>query len=100
MARRESDQRASKSSPPSRNSLLHEAAGRAALVRRGLWLSRMTLIYNAGEGLAAIITGLLAGSVALIGFGVDSIIEVVSSLAALCRLSPAVHAASAQAAQR
>src|SRR5260221_1468807 len=92
MARRESDQRASKSSPPSRNSLLHEAAGRAALVRRGLWLSRMTLIYNAGEGLAAIITGLLAGSVALIGFVVDSIIEVVSSVAALLRWCARVDA--------
>jgi divalent metal cation (Fe/Co/Zn/Cd) transporter len=59
---------------------------RAALVRRGQWLSRITLVYNVAEGLAAIITGLLAGSVALVGFGIDSGIEVVSSGAALWRL--------------
>ncbi len=60
----------------------------------------MTLIYNAGEGLAAIITGLLAGSVALIGFGVDSIIEVVSSVAALWRLRADVDADRREVAER
>ena len=60
--------------------------GRTALVRRGQRLSRITVAYNAAEGLAAIITGLLAGSVALVGFGIDSGIEVVSSAAALWRL--------------
>jgi divalent metal cation (Fe/Co/Zn/Cd) transporter len=49
-------------------------------------LSRLTLTYNAAEGIAALVAGGLAGSIALVGFGVDSIIEVVSSVASLWRL--------------
>jgi divalent metal cation (Fe/Co/Zn/Cd) transporter len=59
---------------------------RGSLVRRGQLLSRITLAYNAAEGMAAIVTGILAGSVALVGFGIDSAIEVISSGAALWRL--------------
>ena len=62
------------------------AAERAALVRRGQWYARGTLVYNAGEGIAAIVTGLMAGSIALVGFGIDSVIELISSGAALWRL--------------
>ena len=61
-------------------------AVRAALIRRGQLYSRLTLAYNSMEGLAAIVTGVMAGSIALVGFGVDSVIEVVSSVAALWRL--------------
>ena len=59
---------------------------RAALVRRGQLYSRLTLAYNACEGAAAIIAGMMAGSVALVGFGLDSVIEVASTIAALWRL--------------
>jgi divalent metal cation (Fe/Co/Zn/Cd) transporter len=59
---------------------------RAALVRRGQILSRLTLIYNALEGAISIAVGAMAGSISLIGFGVDSVIEVSSSVAALWRL--------------
>ena len=59
---------------------------RAALVRRGQLLSRMTLGYNTLEGAAAVVAGALAGSVSLIGFGIDSLIEVTSSGASLWRL--------------
>ena len=59
---------------------------RAVIARRGTLLSRITLAYNAAEGLLSIGAGLLAGSIALTGFGVDSVIEVGSSLAALFRL--------------
>lgn len=38
----------------------------------------MTVGYNALEGLVAIVAGLAAGSVALTGFGIDSVIEVTS----------------------
>lgn len=62
----------------------HDA--RAALVRRGRLLSRATLVYNAFEGIASIVAGALAGSVSLLGFGIDSAIEVSSSIAALWRL--------------
>ncbi|MEP6990358.1 MAG: cation transporter, partial [bacterium] len=55
---------------------------RAALVRRGLTLNYLTLVYNVAEAVAAIIAGVLAGSVALVGFGLDSVIEVTASVAA------------------
>lgn len=73
---------------------------RAVLVRRGQRLSRITLAYNTGEGLAAIITGALAGSVALVGFGIDSVIEVVSSAAALWRLRTDVDTNRRERAER
>ena len=59
---------------------------RASLVQRGQFLSRTTFAYNAVEGIVAILAGTAAGSVALIGFGVDSGIELTASVAALWRL--------------
>jgi divalent metal cation (Fe/Co/Zn/Cd) transporter len=59
---------------------------RQTLVNRGLLLNYVTLGYNSLEGLIAIAAGLTAGSIALVGFGLDSIIEVSASLAALWRL--------------
>jgi divalent metal cation (Fe/Co/Zn/Cd) transporter len=56
------------------------------LVRRSLTLNYATLGYNSLEGLIAIIAGLGAGSIALLGFGLDSLIEVSASVAALWRL--------------
>ena len=57
-----------------------------AHVRRGLQLSYATLAYNCLEGLIAILAGLAAGSIALVGFGADSLIEVTASLTAIWRL--------------
>lgn len=62
------------------------AEGRSALVRRGLRLNYLTLGYNVLEGVVALIAGIVAGSVALVGFGVDSVIEVTASAAAQWRL--------------
>jgi len=59
---------------------------RVALVRRGLWLNYATLSYNIVEAGVSLLVGLLAGSVALVGFGFDSVIEVVASIAAQWRL--------------
>jgi divalent metal cation (Fe/Co/Zn/Cd) transporter len=59
---------------------------RPALLRRGVGLEAITVGYNAIEGLVAIAAGLLAGSVALTGFGVDSVIEVTSGLLLWWRL--------------
>lgn len=59
---------------------------RDAHVRRGLWLNWFGLIYNTLEGIVAVTAGILAGSVALVGFGIDSGIEVGASLAAQWRL--------------
>jgi hypothetical protein len=56
---------------------------RSDLVRRGQQLEYFTVAYNSAEGLVSIIAGLIAGSVSLIGFGLDSLIEVTSGGAAL-----------------
>lgn len=65
---------------------LHPAP-REALVRRGRRLEYVTILYNCLEGIIAVAAGLLAGSIALVGFGVDSVIEVSSGAALLWRLS-------------
>ena len=62
------------------------AAARPALVRRGLWLNYLTIGYNVLEAAVAIAAGIVAGSVALVSFGVDSVIEVTASGAAQWRL--------------
>ena len=59
---------------------------RAALVRRGLLLNYLTIGYNVVEAIIAVGAGIVSGSVALISFGVDSGIEVTSSVAAHWRL--------------
>lgn len=59
---------------------------RAALVRRGLWLNYVTIGYNLLEAVISIVAGLVAGSVALVGFGFDSAIEVTAAGAAQWRL--------------
>jgi len=59
---------------------------RPALLRRGAGLEVFTVGYNVLEGLIAIVAGLLAGSVALTGFGVDSLIEVTSGVLLWWRL--------------
>lgn len=59
---------------------------RAASVRYGRWLEYLTIGWNSLEGVASIVAGLLAGSIALVGFGFDSLIEVSSGAALLWRL--------------
>jgi len=59
---------------------------RSELVRRGLWLNYVTIGYNTVEAIVALAAGLVAGSVALVGFGVDSGIELTASVAAQWRL--------------
>lgn len=61
-------------------------AARAASVRRGKALAYLTIGWNSLEALIAIAAGLFAGSIALVGFGVDSVIEVSSGTALLWRL--------------
>jgi divalent metal cation (Fe/Co/Zn/Cd) transporter len=59
---------------------------REALVRRGILLSYATIGYNSLEAVGSLIAGVLAGSVALVGFGIDSVLEVLASGAAQWRL--------------
>ena len=63
-----------------------EQTHRTNLVRRGLNLEYLTIAYNSLEGLIAIVAGFIAGSIALVGFGFDSVIEVTSGAALLWRL--------------
>jgi divalent metal cation (Fe/Co/Zn/Cd) transporter len=62
------------------------AQNRRDLVRRGQQLECFTIVYNSLEGLVSIVAGLVAGSVSLIGFGLDSLVEVTSGAALLWRL--------------
>ena len=62
------------------------SASRTALVRHGLALNYLTIGYNVVEAIVALGAGLVSSSVALVGFGLDSVIEVTASGAAQWRL--------------
>src|SRR6266852_6398260 len=59
---------------------------RRQLVRRGEKLEYFTIAWNSLEALVSIVAGIFAGSVSLVGFGLDSLIEVTSGAALLWRL--------------
>ena len=60
---------------------------RAQLIRRGLRLARFTILWNVLEGAIAVASGIVAGSIALIGFGIDSFIETASAVVVGWRFS-------------
>jgi divalent metal cation (Fe/Co/Zn/Cd) transporter len=60
---------------------------REALAQRGKRLEYFTIGWNSLEGLIAVTAGAVAGSISLVGFGVDSFIEVTSGSALLWRMS-------------
>jgi divalent metal cation (Fe/Co/Zn/Cd) transporter len=57
------------------------------VVRRGQKLAWLTIGWNTIEGMVAVASGLAAGSVALVGFGVDSYVEVFAGVVILWRLN-------------
>ena len=61
-------------------------SARAALLRRGLTLEYITVGWNVVEGAIAVGAGLASGSIALIGFGVDSFVESISGSVLIWRL--------------
>jgi hypothetical protein len=61
--------------------------GRDVVVRRGRRLEYFTIAWNTVEGLVAVVTGAMAGSISLVGFGIDSFIEVTSGSVLLWRIS-------------
>lgn len=63
------------------------ASARQTLLTRGLRLEYLTVGWNVVEGLVAVGAGILAGSIALIGFGVDSFVETISGGVLIWRLS-------------
>jgi divalent metal cation (Fe/Co/Zn/Cd) transporter len=60
---------------------------RQDVVRRGKRLEVFTIAWNSLEGLVGIAAGAIAGSISLVGFGIDSFIEVISGLTLLWRMS-------------
>ena len=60
---------------------------RLSIVRHGRRLEYFTIAWNALEGLFAVIAGIFAGSISLVGFGIDSFIEVTSGSVLLWRMS-------------
>lgn len=76
------------------------AGSRPALVRRGLALNYLTIGYNVLEAIVALGAGIVAGSVALVGFGLDSVIEVTASGAAQWRLRADLDAARRERVER
>src|SRR5437763_11227711 len=75
-------------------------AERAAAARRGRSLQYVTIAWNSAECAVALVAGFLAGSIALVGFGFDSAIEVTSSVTALWRLGRDADEARREAAER
>lgn len=63
------------------------AIARTDAVRRTTWLNRATIAWNVVEGVVAVGAGIAAGSTALIGFGLDSAVEVSTALVLAWRLA-------------
>lgn len=60
---------------------------RPALSLKGRRLEYFTIAWNLLEGAVAVIAGAFAGSISLVGFGVDSFIEVTSGATLLWRMA-------------
>ncbi|GHJ42976.1 hypothetical protein Cs7R123_03180 [Catellatospora sp. TT07R-123] len=75
-------------------------ARRAVLARRIRLLVAATIAYNAVEAVVAIAAGRVADSSALVGFGLDSVIEVSSAAAVAWQFAAADHERREKAALR
>jgi divalent metal cation (Fe/Co/Zn/Cd) transporter len=63
------------------------SATRTSVAERGKRLEYFTIAWNSLEGLAAVIAGVISGSISLVGFGIDSFIEVMSGATLLWRMA-------------
>src|SRR5438034_502528 len=61
-------------------------SARTDAAQRGRNLEYFTIAWNSLEGLIAIAAGEIAGSISLVGFGIDSLIEVTSGAVLLWRM--------------
>ena len=69
-------------------------------MRIGLTLVVVTMGYNAIEAVVAVWSGLLADSIALVGFGLDSVIELAAASLLLWRLSVEARGADHETVER
>jgi len=74
-----------------------DAPPEAALRRRGLQLAWLIVVWDVIEGAVAITAGIAAGSIALIGFGLDSTIEVFAASVVIWQLRGGERARARQA---
>ena len=63
------------------------ASKRATLIREAFWLEWATAIWMVIEAAVAIVAGIMAGSISLLAFGIDSVIELVSAGVLMWRLT-------------
>jgi divalent metal cation (Fe/Co/Zn/Cd) transporter len=68
-------------------STMNHARDRQQSALRGKRLEYFTIAWNSVEGLVGVVAGVLAGSISLVGFGIDSFIEVASGGVLLWRMS-------------
>lgn len=68
--------------------------------RIALWLVSATLVYNVAEGVIALSAGVMAESIALFGFGLDSLIEVAAAGVLLWRLAVEARGREGEALER
>lgn len=80
--------------------LIVSTVARADTTKLGRKLQYCTIAWNSFECVVALVAGFAAGSVALLGFGFDSAIEVASSFAALWRLRWDADESRREAAER
>jgi divalent metal cation (Fe/Co/Zn/Cd) transporter len=66
---------------------METALERQAVAQRGRHLEYFTIAWNSLEGVVAVVAGALAGSISLVGFGIDSFIEVTSGTVLLWRMA-------------
>jgi divalent metal cation (Fe/Co/Zn/Cd) transporter len=70
---------------------LSQESSRVVIVQRGRRLEYLTIGWNSLEAIISIGAGIAAGSIALVGFGIDSVIEVSSGAVLLWRLVSGEH---------
>lgn len=58
---------------------------RARYLRQALWLSGLSIAWNGVAGTIAVYVALISGSLALLGFGADAVIDSVASVALIWR---------------
>lgn len=69
-------------------------------LRRGVLLEILTVLWNLVEGVVAVTAGTISGSVALLGFGIDSFIETTSAVVVGWRLQVELGGRSDETAER